>query len=131
MGEPFRGFPDPVRVLVVGLADMLGGPQYTGSQTPPDFAGHLPFVRVLRDGGGSTNLDDRSHVDVDVFAESYAEAMRLAELIRQHLVGPPPPYYQLDKVICDEGPREMPWGGDQVRRVNAAYTIIARRVLIA
>lgn len=128
----FRGFPDVQAVLVGGLEALVGAADRTGTETPADFTGRTPFIRVLRvpGAGGSDHVDDRSSIDIDVFDTTYAAAIRLAEQVRQYLVGPPPPFAVLDKVACDQGPVELPWGGDQIRRINAGYLVIARRVLI-
>lgn len=119
-------FPDVARVLVEDL-ETLAGVGHTGTQTPVDLAGVLPFVRVLRVGGGSDRLNDLPVIDVDVFADTYAAAELLAERIRQRLVGPPPAQPQLDRADCEVGPRELPWGDGQIRRFGATYTLITRR----
>lgn len=131
MSAPFRGFPNPVQVLVNNLQTLAGATDRTGNQTPADFTGRLPFIRIIRIGGGSDNLDDRSTVEIDVFDSTYTAAVRLAEQVRQYLVGPPPGPWQLDKVICDAGPRELPWANTDVRRLGATYGVVARRLMIA
>lgn len=131
MSEPFRGFPDVVRLLVEDLAALAGGQDRTGGQTPDDFTGRLPFVRVMRVGGGSDLVDDRPILDVDVFDSTYSAAIVLAERIRQYLVGPPPPIFALDKVRCEAGPRELPWADSNIRRLSCTYTAVARRIVIA
>lgn len=128
MTSPFRRYPDVQRLLVDEL-EALTGAGHTGIETPVNLADVLPFVRVLRIGGFSDRLNDRATVDVDVFAASYSAGELLAEQVRQHLVGPPPPVVLLDRVDCEIAPRELPWGDGTVRRWNATYLVTARRHL--
>ncbi len=125
---PFLRFPDVQRLLVADL-EALAGAGHTGVETPSDLLGLLPFIRILRVGGGSDHLNDYPTVEIDVFASTYTEAERLAERVRQRLCGPPPPVAVLDRVVCDPGPRELPWGDgqQQIRRFGATYQIAARR----
>lgn len=126
MTSPFRGFPDVQRLLVDEL-EALTGAGRTAIETPPDLAAALPFVRVLRVGGGSDRINDRASVDVDVFAATYVAGELLAERVRQHLVGPPPPVAVFDRIDCEIAPRELPWGDGTVRRWNATYLVTSRR----
>ncbi len=122
----FLRFPDVQRVLVADL-ETLAGAGHTGVQTPEDFAGLLPFIRVLRAGGGSDRLNDYPSIDVDCFAGTYAAAELLAEQVRQRLVGPPPAQPLFDSAYCQVGPRELPWGDGEIRRFAATYTVTTRR----
>lgn len=127
--SPYVRFPDVQRVLVEALAT-FPSVTATGVETPADWNGQLPFVRVLRVGGQSGRLNDSPVVDVDVFAETYTAAEDLAEGLRQYLVGPPPPIVLFDRTDCEVGPREIPWGDGTVRRFNATYRITSRRRLV-
>lgn len=118
-------FPDVQRVLVAALA----GFGTTGLETPADWAGQLPFLRVMRTGGPSDRINDSAVVDVDVFDATYTEVEDLAERVRQYLTGPPPPVAVFDRVDCEIGPREIPWGDGDVRRFHATYRITSRRRL--
>lgn len=120
-------FPDVQQVLVDALVSLAGADNRTGIETPPDLADRLPFVRVRRIGGPSDRLADYARVEIDVFADRYATVRDLAEDIRQWLCGPPPPLPQLDRAVCDIGPRELPWGDGLVRRFGAEYELAARR----
>lgn len=126
MTSPFSRFPDVQRVLVTDL-EAIAGVDHTGTETPADLLGALPFIRVLRSGGASDRLNDFASVDIDVFAATYVQAERLAEEVRQRIVGPPPPVAVLDRVRCEAGPRELPWGDGQIRRFGATYQVTARR----
>ena len=122
-----RRFPD-VQVLLVRHLEQLLGAGHVGIETPADLTAALPFARVRRVGGLSDRLNDFATVDVDVFAGLYTAAELLAEQIRQDLVGPPPPLPLLDRISCDNAPRELPWGdGATVRRFGATYVTVARR----
>ncbi len=129
MPDPFLRFPDVTRLLVEDL-QALAGDGHTGGQTPAGLEELLPFIRILRTGGPSDQTSDHPIVEVDVFAATYAAGERLAEQVRQRLVGPPPPIPVLDKVRCDIAPRELPWGDPAVvRRFQAIYAITTRRRL--
>ena len=131
MSSPTRLFPDAVRVLVDDLT-ALAGDGHTGAQTPADLAGTLPFIRVTRFGGGADHVSDYPMVDVDVFAATYAAAQQLAEQVRARIVGPPPAAALLDRVVCEQGPHELPWGDDStVRRFGATYRVTTRRRIAA
>lgn len=121
-------FPDVQAVLVSGLAVWSG--MDADTETPPNLADVLPFARVVRSGGGRNRVDDRAIVEIDLFDSTYAACEDLAERISQWLCGPPPPFAVFDKVECDIGPRELPWGTGTIRRMNAVYGIVARRVRI-
>lgn len=120
-------FPDVQRVLVDALTVFVG-PDRTDIETPDDLQARLPFVRIVRTGGGRGRLNDLATVEIDVFAGSYAQAQPLAESISQWLCGPPPPIPVLDRVVCAVAPRELPWGDVNVRRLGATYQVVTRRV---
>ncbi len=126
---PTRRFPDVQRLLVADLEDIVGAGR-VAIQTPDDMESDLPFVRVMRIGGGRSQLSDFSTVDVDVFAGGYSAAEALAEQIDEWLCGPPPGVALFDAVSCEVGPRELPWAdGVRVRRWGATYQVMTRRRL--
>lgn len=115
------------RVLVEALPALVGAGR-VASRTPLNLAEVLPFVRVLRVGGGRDRINDYPTVDVDVFAPTYAAAEAMAEAIDAWLVGPPPGPRVFDRVEVEVAPRELPWGDEStVRRFNATYRIVSRR----
>lgn len=126
MTVPILRFPDVQKVLVGVFTGLLGA-GHAGTETPDNLDQVLPFVRVMRIGGSSGQLDDSAQVEIDVFGTTYAAVEPLAEQIRQLLCGPPPPAVVLDRIVCDVGPRELPWGDGPVRRWNAAYQVVSRR----
>jgi hypothetical protein len=122
--SPFLRFPDIQRVLVEHLAQFGN----TAIETPQNLNERLPFVRIVRTGGGSGLISDGARFEVDVFAGTYLAAEQLAEQIRQYLCGPPPGPHALDRVECLTGPRELPWDDDGlVRRWSAEYGAVTRR----
>lgn len=124
MTLPFSRFPDVQRLLVADLAQF----GHTAIETPLDLNDRLPFIRIVRIGGGSGRVSDGPRVEIDVFAGSYLAAEQLAERIRQYLTGPPPGPIFLDRVDCSIGPRELPWDDDGlVRRWSAEYEAVTRR----
>lgn len=120
-------FPHVQKLLVLLLEEMAGGADRTGTETPDDLQDHLPFVRVRRITGDSTWLNDHPVVEVDVFATTQEAAWRLAEDIRDFIVGPPPPHPLFDRIDCEQGPRELPWADPRVRRWGADYRVTSRR----
>ncbi len=127
MTGPIWRFPDVQRVLVDALPALVGAGR-VAARTPSNLAEVLPFVRVLRIGGGRDRINDYPTVDVDTFAATYAQAEELAELVDAWLVGPPPTPSAFDRVEVEVAPRELPWGdGTTVRRFNATYRIVSRR----
>lgn len=122
----FYRFPDVQKLLVADL-ETLAGAGHTGIETPVNLGDVLPFVRVRRIGGPSDRLNDYATVDVDVYEALYGDGELLAEQVRQYLCGPPPPIAALDRVDCETGPRELPWGDGNVRRWGATYHVVARR----
>jgi hypothetical protein len=123
---PIWRFPKVQRVLVAELPAIVGAGR-VAARTPPNLADVLPFVRVMRVGGGRDRINDLPTVDVDVFAATFTAAEALAEDIDAWLVGPPPAPRVFDRVEVEIAPRELPWGDGTVRRFNATYRIVSRR----
>ncbi len=131
MTTPLWRFPDPAQALAELLGIQFTAPSRTGTYTPPDFTGLLPYVRVTRTGGGSNVVDDRATVDIDVFAVDATSAMELAEDVRQWLTDRPRRSGSriFDRITCDVGPAEVaPWA-PQIKRVNAMYRVVSRRYM--
>ncbi len=129
MPGPTRRFPDVQRLLVVGLEPLVGVGR-TAVETPDDLEDRMPFVRIMRVGGGRDRLNDQPTVDIDVFAATYTAAENLAEQIAEWLIGPPSGIREFDRVTCEVAPRELPWVDDNtVRRWGATYRTVTRRRL--
>lgn len=113
------------------------------ARTPKNLQDTLPFVRVTKPSGSDDRITDRATIDVDVFAGTRVEALRIANVIREHLTSqphraqipegvmvldrartlispfePPPPSPTSDGTVMDPN----------IRRVAASYSISARRV---
>lgn len=130
MPAPTRRFPDVQRLLVIGLEQFVGA-GHTAIETPENLESVLPFVRVMRTGGGRDRLNDMPTVDVDVFAATYSAAESIAEQVAEWLIGPPSGVPEFDRVMVEVGPRELPWVDDNtVRRWGATYRPVTRRRLI-
>lgn len=105
----------------------------TGTATPDDLTGKLPFGRVRRLGGSDDGLTDTSLVDVDTFvaraAGAYTVGVDLAELVRQLLTSGP--HHQaagvIDRVITTTAPVERPWPDEKVLRRTGTYAVTVRR----
>lgn len=80
-------------------------------------------------GGGATEIDGEWIVDIDVFADSYTEAMGRALMLETLLIGARhvTETMRLDNVYQNETPTERPWDDEQAFRVGAVYTVTARR----
>lgn len=121
----FAPFPD-IETTVINL---LAGLAPTGSVAPADLNTSLPFIRVMRIGGGDTRFIDTAHVDVDAFASTQEAAYTLAEACRQTLLAYPLVIegVVIDSVETQAGPHEIPWGDPNVRHLTSSYTLTARR----
>lgn len=122
-------FPDVERNLVHLLADLVGGLDHAGTETPGNLGDRLPYIRVRRFGGADDGISDAPVMDVDTFAGTRTAAVALAESVRDRLLAAPHHVdgVVLDHVITSTGPREIPWGGEGVRRWAATYRVTARR----
>lgn len=135
MTTPWRRFPDVQAELVAALESHPTGPQlglgHVAIEAPANLAQVLPFARVVKRTGNSDHVNGFSTVDLDVWDELYTDAERLAEQIRQWLVGPPPPIVRFDKVVCEGDPVELPWPSPTpLRRFGAVYAIETRRYTV-
>lgn len=136
-----RVFGDLHQAAVVAIRAVDSFP--VEGRTPKDLQARLPFVRVTKPSGSDDRITDRATIDVDVYAATRAEAMRIANVIREHLTSqphrvvipegvmvidrartvvapfdPPPPSPTSDGTVMDPN----------IRRVAASYSISARRV---
>lgn len=111
------------------FCDLLADLGTTGTVTPKDLQAHLPFIRCRRFGGSDDRFTDTARVDVDVLAATRAEAVQVAEAVRQRLISHPARVgtVVLDRITTTTAPREVPWEDPNVRRLTATYTVLARR----
>lgn len=128
MTAPVRRFPDVQRVITNGLAHLVGGIDHTDITTPPDLENMLPFIRVRRRSGPRDRLNDYATVEIDYFDKLYDDVESLAETATEYLCGPPPPFWQFDRIEADPAPRELPWGDETlILRFGGTYRITSRR----
>ena len=122
-------FPDTERALAHLLADLAGGLDHVGTETPANLGDRLPYIRVRRFGGTDDGLTDLAIVDIDSFADTRTASVDLAEAIRDRLLAGPHHVTGavIDRVVTSTAPREIPWSGDAVRRWAATYRAAARR----
>lgn len=80
-------------------------------------------------GGTSDQIEGEWVVDVDVFADSYTDAMGRSLMLESHLIGARhvTEVMRIDNVYQNEAPAERPWEAEDVYRVGATYTFTARR----
>lgn len=102
---------------------------YTGIETPDTgLESKLPFIRIGRVGGAparGSEHTDRPVVDVDVFANTRAEAKLMANEILQLLISAPHPIDHCNVLIA---PQKIPWvEGIPIRRMFASYHLDLRR----
>lgn len=130
MTQPiFRRFPDAARTIAKILEPLVGNPLRIGTRTPASLTGLMPFVRVVRRGGPSDDLNDYAYVYVDVIGDNLAAAEKLAEQIRQKLTTTKVRLGSIivDRVTCDSAPEEVePWASG-INRYESRYTIVFRR----
>lgn len=80
-------------------------------------------------GGVATEVDGEWNLDIDVFSDTYGEAMNHALkleailLERRHATS----VMRLDRTHQNEVPSERPWSDDEVYRIGATYVFTARR----
>lgn len=80
--------------------------------------------------GQTDQLEGSWAVDIDVFADSYGQAMQHALGVEAALLGRRygrTSVMRLDSITQNEAPVERPWDDDSVFRVGATYAFTARR----
>ena len=80
-------------------------------------------------GGGTTQTEGQWTLDIDVFADTYAQAMGRALMIEAHIVGSRhvTEVMRIDTCTQNQAPSERPWDDEQTYRVGGTYTFTARR----
>lgn len=80
-------------------------------------------------GGGSTETDGEWIMDIDVFADSYAEALGRSLALEALLIGARhvTGVMRIDNIYQNEAPTERPWDDERASRVGSTYTVTARR----
>lgn len=120
----------------LAMCELLEELGTTGTETLPDLATTLPYIRITRTGGTDDGVTDVSTVSVDVFAASATQAKSLADKCRSLLVGSglgTPPARQtgngtVDRVTTISGPvRLPPTNSGSLRMVVASYRVSMRR----
>jgi hypothetical protein len=131
----FRRFPDAAKTIAKILEPLVPattkGPR-VGTRTPTDFAGVMPFIRVVRDGGPSNLVNDFAFLYVDVFSDSLDAAEKLSEQIREKLTMDRLRLGRaiVDNVECTNGPTELPPWAPGINRFESRYTVVFRRYTV-
>lgn len=122
-------FPSIERLLSVVFLPLVGGnPALVGSETPPNLHELPYFIRSVRLGGDRDAVWDYPTVDVSCFAPDELVGWPLANAAADLLLSRPPPHPAIDLVLCNIGPREVPWGDDDgMRRWDATFDLELRR----
>lgn len=123
-------FPDVEKAIGEALRAAVGIPTgHADSHTPDNLEAVLPFLQVVRYGGGDDWVTDQAAVDVDFFAATRDQALNLARLGHQALIAGRLSYggTLIDLVQTSVGVVERPREGN-VRRFGGSYTVSARRV---
>lgn len=121
-------WPEVESLLVGYLEGLVDNADQVNTETPDDFAGLTPFIRVYRFGGSTDRFTDFADVQLDVFHPLRSVGFPFARRIQSLLIGPPPPVAVFDRVESIVAPREMEWGDeDTMRRWGATYRVVSRR----
>lgn len=121
-------WPDVETLLVSYLEGLVDDADQVNTETPDDFAGLTPFIRVYRFGGRTDRVNDYADVQLDVFHALRSVGLPMARQVQSLLMGPPPPVAVFDRIECIVAPREMEWGDDDtMRRWGATYRVVSRR----
>lgn len=125
--QPFPMIERAVKALIetkYAEADgrVIGDFSYTAGDGFAVWIGLVP-------GGAADQTEGEWVVDVDVFADTYNEAMGRSLMLETVLIGARhvTEVMRIDNVYQNASPAERPWDDEQVFRVGATYTVTARR----
>ncbi|MFI6510135.1 hypothetical protein ACIBCT_21225 [Streptosporangium sp. NPDC050855] len=99
------------------------------TETPSDLDSQLPWVQVVRTGGGYDGFRrDQPTVDVAVFAASGPAAFALASQIQYRLheefASHAPVGAVISRVETSTGPHRVPYDNPGMRRYEASYRFV-------
>lgn len=123
-------FVDAELAVVALLTDMVDE-GHIDIEAPSNVQDILPFIRVERIGGVSTQLSDSSRIAVDVFGAkgnrtpTKALALNVDARLRSfpHVIAG---VGVIDRVDTDISPNQVPWNNDAVILFTASYKISVR-----
>lgn len=130
-------FPQAERIALAALIDLgaTASPAFgSGSETPENLqdvlSGGSGFVRVVRGPGPCDGLDDAPTIRVDAFGLTLAACEDLAEVVRTRLMDSDlvNEHGCIDRMTCPSGPTELPWSNPDVKRLQAIYQALVRRI---
>jgi hypothetical protein len=128
----WRRFPDAPKTLAKILGSSLVAAGQAGTRTPDDFAGLMPYIRVIRVGGYNDGINDYARVAVGVFSDNLSVTEETAEKVRTKLtteklrLGPA----IVDRVACDSAPQEMDQWAPGINHFEARYLTVFRRYAV-
>lgn len=127
--QPFGMIERAVKqALVARMPDVEGS---IGGDLSFDAATDDFYVYIsLAAGGGNGTIFGEWAVDIDVFDQSYTQAMRRALEIEALLLSPGghrTPEMRLDFGFQNAYPAERPWDDESSARIGSTYVFTARR----
>lgn len=127
MPTPAAPWPDTEQIVAEVLADLTDDEPVL--VLPEDLQDRLPLQRVRRIGGADDRITDVVRVDVETYAATRAEAVRLAGLAQQRLLAgrTRTRYGLLDRAVTEVSPRPVTHPDQRVRMVRATYRVSVRR----
>ena len=134
MSEILRPYVDITDAIMLLAAQDFPAETYAKMGTSlDDVEENLPYLRVSLVGGSGGRLNRVSVVDIEHFADTYAQAISQAEAFSAYLLGYPRSVkvgerlVVLDMVVETRPPVELPWDDSRIRRFAATYQISVRR----
>lgn len=125
-----RPFVDAELAIVTLLGDMVA----EGSidiESPANVQDIVPFIRVERIGGPSTQLSDSPRIAIDIFGAvgTRPATSTLAFAVQARLRSYPHVIAGvgvIDRVDTDISPNQVPWNNDAVILYTASYKVTVR-----
>lgn len=123
-------FVDAELAVINVVSDMVASD--VDIETPSNLQDVLPFIRVTRIGGQSTQMSDSPRIDVDVFgaAGSRTDTKNLALAVQARLLSFPhvlDGVGVIDRVDTDVSPNQVPWNNARVLLFTSSYKVSVRR----
>ena len=126
--QPFPMIEKAVKALIETRYPEAEG-HTTGELSYAFGKGWRVYIALVPGGGGADEIEGEWVVDVDVFADTYTEAMGRSLMLETFLIGARhvTDVMRIDNGYQNETPSERPMVGDRGFRVGATYTFTARR----
>lgn len=135
--EPHVAIDDAVRnfILTVPLGDdgEVLTEEHVGEFPGLGLKNKLPYISIEVVSGAADYLEQDPVVDIDVFADSRAQAKKLAAALQlaflryPHSVQVADRTITIDRAVCISLPVKLPWEDEKIRRQSATYQFSVRR----